>query len=57
MVEETEEVIPKEGNDGGAEPPEPGKEGTQEDVTVKIGEKTYNTKELTDYIKKASDYD
>ena len=57
MVDEIQEVIPEEGNDGGEDPLDKGGEGTQDVTPVKIGGKEYTSEELTGYITKASDYD
>ena len=57
MPDENDQIVnPIEGeNDGGETPLEEGGEGAQE--PVKIGEKEYTPKQLTEYIKKATDYD
>lgn len=57
MPGENEEIedLGDEGGDGGETPPDKGGEGTP--VPVKIGDKEYTAEQLTDYIKKATDYD
>lgn len=57
MSDENDNIIdPKTGNDdAGGSPADKGGEGAL--VPVKIGDKEYTTDQLTEYIKKATDYD
>ena len=59
MTDEIEPIVdPVEGEGGAGETPaEPGGEGTQEETPIKIGDKEYTPKQLTEFIQKSVDYD
>jgi len=55
MADENLDIEPIDGGDGGASPLDNGGEGAE--ATIKIGDKEFTPEQLTEALKKSSDYD